>query len=206
MHTPSGRFQTSTRLCLSISDFHPKSFNPAWEVSTILLGLQSFMNSDEITTGSINNSEAERRAFASRTRWWNSTGGGSTKKEIPGVSGSNAKGVGNVKAGDGGQKFRKEWAELDEENWKWMKENRIEPKTGVVVPDPNAPATSSCAPGADALRRRAGSANTNAAGQAVVEGAQQVADAGGSWVARHKALTAFIALMAYVVVARLVSI
>jgi ubiquitin-conjugating enzyme E2 J2 len=163
------------------------------------------MNSDEITTGSINNSEAERKSFASKTRWWNSTGGGSTKKEIPGVSGSNAKGVGNVKAGDGGQKFRKEWAEVDEENWKWMKENRIDPKTGGVVPDPNATATSSCAPGADALRRRVGG-SANDAGQAVVEGAQQAADLGGSWVARHKMLTGFIALMAYVIVARLVSV
>ncbi|CRK30985.1 hypothetical protein BN1723_003728 [Verticillium longisporum] len=52
MHTPSGRFQPSTRLCLSISDFHPKSFNPAWEVSTILIGLLSFMTSEEMTTGS----------------------------------------------------------------------------------------------------------------------------------------------------------
>ncbi|KAL9065366.1 MAG: hypothetical protein Q9157_007497, partial [Trypethelium eluteriae] len=52
MHTPSGRFQPSTRLCLSISDFHPKSFNPAWEVSTILIGLMSFMTSEEMTTGS----------------------------------------------------------------------------------------------------------------------------------------------------------
>ena len=51
MHTPSGRFQPSTRLCLSISDFHPKSFNPAWEVSTILTGLLSFMTGEEMTTG-----------------------------------------------------------------------------------------------------------------------------------------------------------
>ena len=30
MITPSGRFQTNTRLCLSISDFHPDTWNPAW--------------------------------------------------------------------------------------------------------------------------------------------------------------------------------
>ncbi|EPB79116.1 ubiquitin--protein ligase [Ancylostoma ceylanicum] len=30
MITPSGRFQVNTRLCLSISDFHPDTWNPAW--------------------------------------------------------------------------------------------------------------------------------------------------------------------------------
>ena len=43
MMTPNGRFQTNTRLCLSISDFHPDTWNPAWSVATILTGLLSFM-------------------------------------------------------------------------------------------------------------------------------------------------------------------
>lgn len=43
MITPNGRFKTNTRLCLSISDFHPDTWNPAWSVSTILTGLLSFM-------------------------------------------------------------------------------------------------------------------------------------------------------------------
>lgn len=38
-----GRFQTNTRLCFSFSDFHPKEWNPSWQVSTILVGLLSFM-------------------------------------------------------------------------------------------------------------------------------------------------------------------
>ena len=29
MYTPSGRFQTNTRICLSMSDFHPETWNPA---------------------------------------------------------------------------------------------------------------------------------------------------------------------------------
>lgn len=44
MITPSGRFQINTRLCLSISDFHPDTWNPSWTVSTIIMGLISFMN------------------------------------------------------------------------------------------------------------------------------------------------------------------
>jgi ubiquitin-conjugating enzyme E2 J2 len=137
MHTPSGRFRCSERLCLSISDFHPKSFNPAWEVSTILLGVLSFMTSEEMTTGSVSGTEAERRALASRTRWWNSTGGGSTKRTLDGhLVESQAKpsggrtGFGAIKAGDGGQRFKEHWPEEDVENWKWMEADKIDPQTG----------------------------------------------------------------------------
>lgn len=124
MHTPSGRFQPSTRLCLSISDFHPKSFNPAWEVSTILIGLLSFMTSEEMTTGSVSSTEVDRKNLAKRTRWWNSTGGGSQNKAAL---------KGNVKAGDGGAKFRSEWPEVDKENWAWISENNIDPVTGMRI-------------------------------------------------------------------------
>jgi len=198
MHTPSGRFQPSTRLCLSISDFHPKSFNPAWEVSTILIGLLSFMTSEEMTTGSIRATEQERKLFAASTRWWNSTGGGSTPKTIPGVSGSNAKGIGNVKAGDGGAKFKAEWPDLDDENWKHMKEKRIDPKTGMQAPDPNAV---SCTPGADALRRRP--LGSNGSLGAVVEGGQQAREAGRSWIGSHKLMSAVIVVFGYVILARI---
>ena len=30
MLTPSGRFQVNTRLCLSMSDFHPETWQPSW--------------------------------------------------------------------------------------------------------------------------------------------------------------------------------
>jgi ubiquitin-conjugating enzyme E2 J2 len=53
MLTPNGRFQTHTRLCLSMSDFHPETWNPMWTVRTILLGLYSFMLEDSPTTGCI---------------------------------------------------------------------------------------------------------------------------------------------------------
>ena len=43
MLTPSGRFEINTRLCLSMSDYHPESWNPSWSVETLLVGLQSFM-------------------------------------------------------------------------------------------------------------------------------------------------------------------
>ena len=36
MITPSGRFETNKRICLSISDYHPETWNPAWSIPTIL--------------------------------------------------------------------------------------------------------------------------------------------------------------------------
>ena len=202
MHTPSGRFQPSTRLCLSISDFHPKSFNPAWEVSTILIGLMSFMTSEEMTTGSVSATEQERKWTAARSRWWNSTGGGSNVRNATGSGpGSNAKGVGNVKAGDGGAKFRSEWPELDAENVRWMAERRVNPSNGSFASEPGKGASSACSPEAAALRRRpVGSA---AGLGAVVEGGQVARDVGQSWIRRHKILVGAVVLFGYVLIARL---
>ena len=61
MITPSGRFEPMKRICLSISDFHPESWNPTWKVETILTALVSFMNSDEVTTGSMSTSDYTKR-------------------------------------------------------------------------------------------------------------------------------------------------
>ncbi|KAI6242612.1 UBIQUITIN-CONJUGAT-2 domain-containing protein [Aphelenchoides fujianensis] len=71
MITPSGRFQTNTRLCLSISDFHPDTWNPSWTVSSILTGLMSFMNETAQTLGSINTTTQEKKLLARRSREYN---------------------------------------------------------------------------------------------------------------------------------------
>jgi len=73
MFTPSGRFQPDRKICFSMSDFHPGSWNPAWSVATILTGLLSFMLSDELTTGSVTSTEYHKRAFAARSHSWNLT-------------------------------------------------------------------------------------------------------------------------------------
>ena len=62
--TPSGRFQINTKICMSMSDFHPECWNPLWSVATIIQGVQSFMVSDELTTGGLKASESDRKKFA----------------------------------------------------------------------------------------------------------------------------------------------
>jgi ubiquitin-conjugating enzyme E2 J2 len=182
---------------LSISDFHPKSFNPAWEVSTILTGLLSFMTSEEMTTGSVRATEAERKLFAQRTRWWNSTGGGS--KQAASAVNYRSGGAGSIKAGDGGAKFRLEWPELDEENLKWMKEKKINMANGMPIQMSSHP---HCSPAVGGLRQRP---NGSGAGlNAVVHGGQQARDAGQSWLSRNKWKMVLGALFTYILVARMV--
>lgn len=69
MLTPSGRLETDRRLCLSMTDFHPESWNPAWSVETILVGLLSFFISDaEHGYGAISMPEQRRMVLATESR------------------------------------------------------------------------------------------------------------------------------------------
>ncbi|GAU97696.1 hypothetical protein RvY_08947 [Ramazzottius varieornatus] len=69
--TPNGRFAPNQRLCLSNSDFHPESWNPAWNVGTILCGLVSFMTGNQTTVGSIKSTDMEKKVFARGSIKWN---------------------------------------------------------------------------------------------------------------------------------------
>ncbi|XP_019531572.1 ubiquitin-conjugating enzyme E2 J2 [Aedes albopictus] len=71
MVTPNGRFKTNKRLCLSISDFHPDTWNPAWSVATILTGLLSFMLETTPTLGSCESTSYEKRKYARQSLEFN---------------------------------------------------------------------------------------------------------------------------------------
>jgi len=73
MVTPSGRFETNTRLCLSMSDYHPESWQPAWSLATVLKGLLSFMCEESPTAGAVEPpaSDEERRRLAKASLEWN---------------------------------------------------------------------------------------------------------------------------------------
>lgn len=60
MITESGKFQPHQRICLSISDYHPESWNPMWKTETIMTGLISFMNSDEYSAGCVQTDKATK--------------------------------------------------------------------------------------------------------------------------------------------------
>jgi len=155
------------------------------------------MTSEEMTTGSVSATEEERKAFASRTRWWNSTGGGSTKRTLssqptePQARQSGGRtGFGAIKAGDGGQRFKEHWPEEDEENWKWMESEKIDPQTGrslVLQQQVQVQADAAAADGPEA-------STTN--------GRRALADAPQSWLSKNKWYMVAAALFAYVLAAR----
>merc|ERR1712113_423763 len=54
--TDNERFRTDKMqdgICLSISHYHPESWNPAWKVNQIVIGLQTFWQGGEHTYGSV---------------------------------------------------------------------------------------------------------------------------------------------------------
>uniref|UniRef100_A0A6A7G9F7 Ubiquitin-conjugating enzyme E2 J2 n=1 Tax=Hirondellea gigas TaxID=1518452 RepID=A0A6A7G9F7_9CRUS len=71
MITPNGRFKTNTRLCLSMSDFHPELWNPLWSVSSILSGLLSFMLDSDVTYGSLSSTRRTKRIHARKSLEFN---------------------------------------------------------------------------------------------------------------------------------------
>ena len=83
MYTPSGRFTPNMRLCLSMSDYHVETWNPIWSVSSILLGLQSFMADNQVTAGSIETTAAEKVALAAASLRWNCENSKDFRKLFP---------------------------------------------------------------------------------------------------------------------------
>lgn len=71
MCTPSARFAVNTKICMSMSDFHPELWNPMWSVATILTGVVSFMTSEELTTGGLRAPESERKRLAGLSKEYN---------------------------------------------------------------------------------------------------------------------------------------
>lgn len=69
MLTPSGRFETGTKICLSISSFHPESWQPSWSVRSALVALIAFMQTPgHGAVGSIDTSSDIRKQIAMESR------------------------------------------------------------------------------------------------------------------------------------------
>jgi ubiquitin-conjugating enzyme E2 J1 len=71
MLTPSGRFQTQTKICLSISGFHPNNWQPSWSVRTMLIALIAFFPTPPAgAIGSLDYPSKERQRLAKLSGDW----------------------------------------------------------------------------------------------------------------------------------------
>lgn len=67
--TPNGRFETQTKICLSISNHHPEHWQPSWSVRTALVALIAFMPTNPGgALGSLDYPKGERRLLAIKSR------------------------------------------------------------------------------------------------------------------------------------------
>lgn len=69
--TPNGRFITDIAICLSISSFHPETWNPAWDVRTAIISIIAFFPTKSGGAfGGLDYSDAKRRELAIESRSW----------------------------------------------------------------------------------------------------------------------------------------
>lgn len=66
--TPNGRFETHTKICLSISGHHPESWQPSWSIRTALLAIIGFMPTHGAgAMGSLDYTPEERKRLAKKS-------------------------------------------------------------------------------------------------------------------------------------------
>ncbi|KAJ7632418.1 UBC-like protein [Roridomyces roridus] len=73
MLTPSGRFETDTKICISFTSYHEELWQPAWGVRTAIIGLQGFFplkGKAAVGVGAIEFPTAERKRLAALSRSW----------------------------------------------------------------------------------------------------------------------------------------
>ncbi|XP_073283467.1 ubiquitin-conjugating enzyme E2 32-like [Primulina huaijiensis] len=81
--TPNGRFETQTKICLSISNHHPEHWQPSWSVRTALVALIAFMpTSPNGALGSLDYPIEERRKLAVKSREAAPTFGSSERQKL----------------------------------------------------------------------------------------------------------------------------
>ena len=81
--TPSGRFETMTKICLSITQHHPEHWQPSWSVRTALLAVRAFMPTPaDGAVGSLEFTPDERRSLAVRSREEVPSFGNATRREL----------------------------------------------------------------------------------------------------------------------------
>jgi ubiquitin-conjugating enzyme E2 J1 len=90
--TPSGRFETNTKICLSFSAYHPELWQPAWGIRLILEALISFLPTPaDGAIGALDWSSAERKKLAVKSRSYSCPCCGPIVSLLPALADSSTK-------------------------------------------------------------------------------------------------------------------
>ncbi|KAI9486657.1 MAG: ubiquitin-conjugating enzyme/RWD-like protein [Benjaminiella poitrasii] len=69
--TANGRFQLHTKICLSITGFHPEFWQPAWGIRTVLLAIIGFFPTESRgAIGGLDYPKEERQRLAKKSIGW----------------------------------------------------------------------------------------------------------------------------------------
>ncbi|XP_054156262.1 ubiquitin-conjugating enzyme E2 J2-like [Oppia nitens] len=67
MLTPNGRFRPQASICMSMSEYHPKTWSPLWTVGAVLNGLLSFMLDTDYGVGVVQSSDQMKQELAAQS-------------------------------------------------------------------------------------------------------------------------------------------
>ena len=82
--TPSGRFETNTKICLSFSAYHPELWQPAWGIRLILEALISFLPTPaDGAIGALDWTSKERKRLAKSSQTFSCLRCGSVINLLP---------------------------------------------------------------------------------------------------------------------------
>jgi len=81
--TPQGRWKINSKICLSISDFHPETWQPSWGIRTALTALRAFMPTPgKGAIGSLDASSGARKVLAQRSEAWKCNQCGACMRDV----------------------------------------------------------------------------------------------------------------------------
>jgi hypothetical protein len=70
--TPNGRFMTKKKLCISFSSFHPETWSPSYNLTTLLVSFISFFAEEKSNAiGAMHTNREVKKRFAEESVAWN---------------------------------------------------------------------------------------------------------------------------------------
>lgn len=81
--TPNGRFELHKKICLSISGYHPESWQPSWSIRTAILAIVGFLpTKGEGAIGALDYTPEERKGLARKSQTWSCNSCGLIKQKL----------------------------------------------------------------------------------------------------------------------------